>query len=298
MKMHLIKKLYKNLRYFYLGRFFTIEEVIRKRFKWTVKRNVDLKNPQLFSEKLQWLKLNWDNPIAKKCADKYEVRKIVEDIIGSEYLNDLYGVYDSVDEINLEKLPNSFVLKATHGSDSNIICRDKKEKNWNKEYRKMKKWFNRNIYWITGEWVYKDIKPRIISERYLENENSKELYDYKFYCFNGTPMYCQVIKERNTGSTIDFFDTEWNHMEFTGLKKRPQSKYKIKKPQKYNEMLELAKKLSNSFPFVRVDFYYVNNKIYFGELTFFPKSGFGEFNPPEWNEKLGNLIELPEKNLS
>src|SRR5699024_11859110 len=102
-------------------------------------------------------------------------------IIGSDCLYFFYGFYDTVDEINLEKLLNSCVLKARHGSDSNIICRDKKEKNWNKEYRKMKKWFNRNIYWITGEWVYKDIKPRIICERYLENENSKELYDYKFY---------------------------------------------------------------------------------------------------------------------
>src|SRR5699024_891155 len=220
--------------------------------------------------------------------------KYISQLIGSEYPNELYYVYESVEDINVKDLPESFVLKATHSSGQNFVCDNKYEVNWTKKLKEVQIWLETNYFWQTREWVYKDIKPRIICERYLsEGDNSTSLTDYKFYCFNGEPMYCQVIKERESGGTIDFFDSEWNHMKFTGLQKMPHSTEIIPKPDKLQEMLDISKKLSKTFPFVRVDFYYVNGKVYFGELTFFPRSGFGAFDPPEWNIKMGDLLNLP-----
>lgn len=287
--------LYDRLKELYFKRF-SDEGLIRKRFKKKVGRGVNLENPKEFNDKLQWLKLYWYDPIATQSADKYEVRKIVENRIGDEYLNELIDVYESVDEINVDELPESFVLKGTHASGYNIICKDKNKMNWKLEFNKMKRWLHNNYYWRTREWVYKDIKPRIICERLLiGNDNNLSLTDYKIYCFNGQPTYCQVIRDRDSSGTIDFFDTEWNHMNFTGLQNMPNSTEKIMKPDRYSEMLNLANKLSRGFPFVRVDFYYVQGDIFFGELTFFPAGGFGTFNPPVWNGKIGELLDLPQK---
>lgn len=290
------KNFYDRLKQFYYKYLISDEKLIRRQFKKRVGREVELESPINFGDKLQWLKLNWYDPLAVKCADKYEVRKIVSEKIGSEYLNDLLGVYESVEEINLDKLPKSFVLKGTHGSGFNIICKDKDSMDWELEFNKMKQWLNTNYYWSKREWVYKDIKPRIICEKYMtDDENTNTLADYKFYCFNGIPWYCQVIRGRGLNETIDFFDMDWNHMPFVGMRKLPNSPERIIKPEKYNEMIELAKSLSSGFPFVRVDFYYVNNRIYFGELTFFPTSGMGKFYPEEWNRKIGELLVLPPK---
>src|SRR5699024_3533309 len=258
-------------------------------------RKVNFKNPQRFTEKIQWLKVFWYDWFATKCADKYDVRDIIKENIGSQYLNELYAVYESVDEIEVEKLPESFVLQATHSYEQNFVCKNKNHINWDKQLKECKKWLKTNYFWKNREWVYKDIKPRIICEKFLNEDNASSLTDYKFYCFNGVPMYCQVINDRYDGGTIDFFDTEWNHMEFTGLQNMPHANKKIKKPEKYNQMLEISRELSQRFPFVRVDFFYVNKKIYFGELTFFPRSGFGEFRPLEWDQSIGELLELPPK---
>src|SRR5699024_2022112 len=258
-------------------------------------RKVNFKNPVRFTEKIQWLKVFWYDSFATKCADKYEVRNIVKENIGVEYLNELYGVYDSIDEIELDKLPKSFVLKATHSSGQNYVCKDKNNTDWDKQLKNCESWLETNYFWKNREWVYKNIKPRIICEKFLQENKTSSLTDYKIYCFNGVPMYCQVINDRADGGTIDFFDTEWNHMEFTGLQEMPHAYKEIKKPEKYDEMLEISKVLSKDFPFVRVDFFYVNKKIYFGELTFFPRSGFGEFRPLEWDQSIGELLELPSK---
>ncbi|GFZ79957.1 glycosyl transferase [Compostibacillus humi] len=292
-KSSMIGSIYKDIRYFYY-KSLSSKQVINRRFISKNNRKPNLQNPSTFNEKLQWLKLNWYSPNAVKCADKYEVRNYVKEKIGDQYLNELYGVYNSVDEINIDQLPKAFVLKATHGSGSILICKDKNKEDWNKNFKMMRKWLKRNIYWYTREWVYKDIQPRIICEKYLEEIDTKELTDYKLYCFNGKPTYCQVIKGRNSKKTIDFFDTNWNHMGFNGLQRAPHYPQEIPKPEKYEKMLKLAKKLSEDFPFVRVDLYYVNQKIYFGELTFFPMSGFGAFNPIEWDKKMGDLLELPK----
>lgn len=273
--------------------------MIEKIFKKEMGRSVNLDNPREFSDKIQWLKLNWYDPFASKCADKYEVRGIIEKMLGDELLNELYGVYESVEDIDISKLPNSFVLKGTHGSGYNLVCHDKNDMNWNKEFQKMKRWLRSNYFWKYREWVYKDLKPRIICEKYLvEDEFNPGLTDYKFYCFNGEPLYCQVISDRDTGGTIDFFDTNWNHMEFRGLQNWPNSEREIPKPKHYDDMISYAKTLSKTFPFVRVDFYYVNNKIYFGELTFFPRSGYGSFFPKKWNVKLGGKLKLPPEKIN
>ena len=288
--------LYDKLKMFYYKNLISDEKLIRKKFKKRLGREVEFEDPVDFSDKLQWLKLNWYDPLATTASDKYGVRKMVADQIGNQYLNDLLGVYESVDEIELDKLPTSFVLKGTHGSGFNLICKDKDKIDWDLEFKKMKRWLKTNYYFEKREWVYKDIKPRIICEKFLsDNKKNMALDDYKFYCFNGMPHYCQVIRGRGQRETIDFFDMQWRHMPFVGMRKLPNSNEEIKKPLKYGEMIQLAKKLSARFPFVRVDFYYVENHIYFGELTFFPTSGMGEFHPKEWNQKIGELLVLPKK---
>lgn len=288
---------YIRLRESYFRYLFSDKSFIRHRFKKTMGYKINLDKPRKFTEKLQWLKLYWYDPLAEKCADKFEVRKVVEEKVGSHILNEIYGVYDSIEQIDIHKLPQAFVLKATHSSGQNFVCRDKSRIDWAKQSKVLNRWLKTNYYWGSREWVYKDLKPRIICEKLLIESNDYEsLTDYKIYCFNGIPKYCQVIKDREQGDgTIDFFDVNWNNMGFSGLRKAPNSIENINRPEKFEEMIEISKILSREFPFVRVDFYYVNNKIYFGELTFFPNSGLGEFTPSEWDERLGELIELPKQ---
>jgi len=265
---------------------------------WQFKRHLgyemDWQDPVTFNQKLQWLKVNWHDSLATQCADKYEVRNFVSNKTNYSILNEVYGIYDNVHQIDLKKLPKSFILKATHSSGMNFVCTDKNKVNWKKKFKEMNLWLSTNYYNGNREWVYKDIKPRIICEKLLTNENMdfKSLDDYKFYCFNGVPHYCQVIRGRGENETIDFFDMDWNHMPFTGMRPLPNSKEKILKPFKYEKMIELSTQLSKDFPFVRVDFYYVNEEIVFGEMTFFPTSGMGQFYPSKWNTIMGELLNL------
>lgn len=291
-----IVRIYDKIKKFYYLHLISDEQVIKKRFKQRLGREVNLKSPATFADKQQWLKLNWYDPLATKCADKYEVREIIKEKIGEEYLNEIIAIYESVNEIDINKLPDKFVLKGTHGSGFNIICKDKSKMNWDEEFNKMRRWLRTNYYLQNREWVYKDQKPRIICEKFLaEDDEINNLTDYKFFCFSGRPFYCQVIRGRGENETIDFYDLDWNHMPFNGLRKFPMSTNKFDKPKEYEKMIELATNLAEGFPFVRVDFYYVKEEIIFGELTFFPLSGIGEFTPDEWNYKIGQLIDLPVK---
>lgn len=262
-----------------------------------MKKKLNLDNPKTFNEKLQWLKLYDRNPLYTKLVDKYEVRKYIAEKIGEEYLIPLIGVWDKFDDIDFSELPNQFVLKCTHDSGGIVICKDKSNFDIEKARKKLNMRLKRNYYYRGREWPYKNVKPRIICEKYMMDESGTSLTDYKFYCFLGEPKYCQVIRDRNTNETIDFYDLNWNLMDFTGLhvpnNPYPHAKVKYKKPEQYEKMIEIAKKLSKDFPFVRVDLYLIQNKIYFGELTFYPLSGFGVFDPPEWNIKMGELIKLP-----
>lgn len=283
---------YDKFKEFYFRNFFTDESFIKKRFKNRLGRDVDLLNPIKYNDKLQWLKLNWYDSLAIKCADKYAVRTFVQECIGSQYLNDLLGVYESVDEINLDKLPKSFVLKGTHGSGFNIICEDKNKKDWKAEYTKMKRWLRNNYYWRNREWVYKDITPRIICEKFLKDENGKPPMDYKIFCFHGEPRLIQVDVDRFGYHKSNFYNTDWEYQDIE-IKNPSDKSIQIQRPNTLNEMLMLSKNLSSYFPHVRVDFYEVKGKVIFGELTFFHHSGMGEFRPEKFEEEMGSYLHIP-----
>ena len=258
---------------------------------------LNLRNPQTFSEKLQWLKLYNHNPEYTKMVDKLAVKDYVSKIIGEEYIIPTLGVWDKPEDIDYDKMPNKFVLKTTHGGGNSgvIICRDKASFNRVQAIDKLNKSLSSDIYKIFREWPYKHVPKRIIAEKYIDPEPySKDLLDYKFFCFNGEPKYCQVISGRGTQMCIDFFDNNWNHQPFHEPKNFLYATVELEKPENYDKMWQLASMLSKDKPFSRIDFYDVNGKIYFGEITFFPTSGMGGFNPNEWDRVFGDLIILPK----
>lgn len=257
-------------------------------------KKLNLDSPVTFSEKLQWLKLHNRNPEYTVMVDKYRVREYIAEKLGEEYLIPLLGVWDDPDDIDFDALPNQFVLKCNHNSGLGMcICKDKSKLNIQKVKADLRKGLRQDYYLTGREWPYKNVPKKIIAEKYMDDGTGSDLRDYKFFCFGGKPQYCQVISNRSTKETIDFFDTEWNHQEFTGLSSFLQFSEEIKQPQSYKEMQGLAGKLSQRIPFVRIDFYEIKGKPYFGEITFYPASGFGVFTPNKWNVILGKQIELP-----
>ena len=259
---------------------------------------MDFKNPVKFNEKLQWLKLHDHKSQYIKMVDKYEAKKYVAEIIGDEYIIPTIGVWDSVDDIDFNSLPDQFVLKCTHDSGGLVICKDKKLLNFEEAKQKIKKSMASNYYNVGKEWPYKYVKRRIIAEQYVAVDNH-DLTDYKFYCFGGEPKYCQVINDRSTKETIDFFDTEWNHQEFVGLNtKAGNAEHIPERPMNLKLMLKLASSLSEGISFSRIDLYEIGRKCYFGEITFFPASGFGKFTPEEFDDYLGSLVHLTNYNNS
>ena len=263
------------------------------KFKYKMGHFLNLENPQTFNEKLQWLKLYNRKPEYTIMVDKHEVKKYVADIIGEEYIIPTLGVWNHFDEIDFDKLPNQFVLKCTHDSGGLVICKDKNKLDLKAAKQKIEKSLKQNYYWFGREWPYKDVKPRIIAEKYMIDESGYELKDYKFFCFNGEPKMMFIATDRGSDTKFDFYDIDFNHLPFTNG--HPNANKKIKRPKNYSKMLALAAKLSFGIPHVRVDFYNINGKIYFGELTFFHWSGLVPFEPEEWDYKLGNWLKLPEK---
>lgn len=261
-------------------------------------RKLNLKNPKRFTEKLQIYKLNYRNPAMLRCTDKYEVRSYIEEKGLGEYLIPLIGVYNSVDEIDFNSLPHQFVVKSTDGGGGNqvFLCKDKGSISESEFKEKLDSWMTaRKVKKQAGrEWAYEnDYSRRIIIEELIgEKSLEEELSDYKFYCFNGEPHYCQLIQDRSTKETIDFYDMDWNHMPFYGLNPLhgPAAK-PAAKPAAFEQMKVISKKLSKGYPFVRVDLYAVEEGVFFGELTFYPASGYGHFTPDEWDEKLGDLFD-------
>ena len=264
-------------------------------FRVRMKKKLDLKNPKTFNEKLNWLKLYDRKDIYTTMVDKYEVKKYIAEKIGEEYIIPTLGVWDRFDEIDFDSLPNQFVLKCTHDSGGLAICKNKADFDKEKARQKIEKSLSRNFFWHSREWPYKNVKPRIIAEQYMEDSETSELRDYKFMCFNGEAKCSFVCSDRFTedGLHVTFFDREWNVMPFE--RHYPHRKDGIKKPENYDKMLGLAEKLAQNIPFVRVDFYEVEGRIYFGELTFFPGAGLEEFTPEEWDYTLGSWIKLPQK---
>jgi len=253
----------------------------------------NIKNPQTFSEKQQWLKLYYHNPLMIQCADKIEVRNFITAKGYAHILNKVLATYTSIKEFNVNVLPNKFVLKASHGSGWNLIVKDKTTVNWFVWKKIMNSWLKNNIFWPGREWPYKHMKQRIVCEAYLEDESGL-LMDYKVFCFNGTPTFIQANKGRDTKKHAqNFYDKNWELLPF-GKDLTPLPEVHIPKPVSLDKMVTIASDLSQDFPFVRVDFYEVNGNPIFGELTFFPKSGLPDFIPIEYDIKIGKMLNLPK----
>lgn len=257
------------------------------------KRLCDFKNPKTYNEKLNWLKVNYKNPLYTKLVDKYEVKEYVAEIIGDEYIIPTLGVWNSFDEIDFDKLPNQFVLKCTHDSEGLVICKDKSKLDKAEAKAKIEAAMGFNFFYIGREWPYKDVKPRIIAEAYMEDHVDGELRDYKFFCFDGEPKAMFVASGRSQGATkFDYFDLSFNRLDIK--QHYPNTQGQVRKPETFDKMVELSKVLSKDMPHVRVDFYEVDGKLYFGELTFFHFSGFMPFEPSKWDEIFGDWLKLPK----
>lgn len=263
-------------------------------FKRVMGETLELDNPITFNQKIQWLKLFDTTPEKTQLSDKYLVREWVKGKIGDKYLTKLYGVWDNFDDIDFDSLPDKFVLKANHGCAFNFIVPDKSEMDRSDARYKFASWLKFNYAFRGLEPQYCNIKPLIIAEEYLENDG-KDLYDYKIWCFDGKPTYIQFIRERNHGGIkMAFFDTEWNKMPF--VYNYPRIESDVEKPENLDEMLDIAKTLCEGFCYVCVDLYHLNdNSIKFGEMTFTRANGTCRWTPPEYNEIIGSMIKLPEK---
>ncbi len=258
------------------------------------KPNID--NPTTFNEKLQWLKLYYHNPIITICADKYKVKKYVSDKIGVQYVVPLIAVYDKPENIDFDKLPHQFVLKTTWGCGNNLIVKDKTKLNKGETIKLFNKWLNikKNHYYLSFEWGYKNIEPKIICEEYV-GELSDNLTCYKIFNFNAQPYLIQAVFDDKTDyETINYYDLDWNKLD---LKQNfPNNKNYMPKPKNLDKMLEISKTLAHEFShFVRVDLYEFGDKVLFSEFTFYSDNGMAKFNPPEWDKKLGDLLTLPDK---
>lgn len=255
---------------------------------------IDFKNPKTFNEKLNWLKLYYRRPDLITLVDKYEVKKYIADKIGEQHVIPTLGVWDKFEDINFNEFPNQFVLKCTHDSGGLVVCKDKSKLNLKEVKAKIEKSLTNNYYLWTREWPYKGVKPRIIAEKYMEDQETGELRDYKFFCFNGEPKLMFVASERGLKNTkFDFYDMQFHHMNI--VQHYPNSEYSIEKPEHFEKMVMLAEKLSAGFPHVRVDFYEANGQVYFGEMTFYHFGAIVPFETEEWDKKIGDWLVLPDK---
>lgn len=274
------------------------ETYLKIKYRLIMEKKLDLSNPKTFNEKLQWLKLYDRKQEYTQMVDKYEVRKYISKILGEEYLIPLIGVYDNPKEIDFNALPNKFVIKCTHDSGTAIICKDKNKLDIKSIKRKLKKYLKRKYYYVHREWPYKNIKPRIIIEEYIEDSIVGELRDYKIYAFNGKCNYIMLCYDRIKENTkFIYYDKNWNiqkELSTDGIK-YGDSIQNIK-PKNLDKMFEFASILSKEIPFVRVDFYEANEKLYFGELTFYPSAGFDTTRTNKCSEILNKSLKLEELN--
>ena len=280
-KSHLLKflpdKLYISLKYFLVFH-----------------KSIDLKNPKTFNEKLNWLKLYDRKDKYITMVDKYLAKNYIAKIVGEKYIIPTLGVYDKFDDIDFDSLPNQFVLKTNHDCGGVVICRDKSKFNIKEARKFLNKHLKSNYYFDNREWPYKNIKRKILVEKYMEDSKSKDLKDYKFFCFDGDVKYMFVAIDRGSHKTkFNFYDMDFN---LQNIKQHyPNDKHNIDKPINFNIMKELASKLSKGIPHLRVDFYEINGKVYVGELTFSHFGGFVPFEPNEWDLKLGSFINIEKR---
>lgn len=294
-KNRLIFNTYMWARRQFFSLLYTISPVVASKhlYRRAVGKKLNLENPRDFNEKLQWLKLYWRDPLITRCADKYEVRDYVKSCGCEEILNELYGVYDEVSEIDWDALPSKFALKCTHGCGSNIICDDKQKLDKEQVFNQLSKWMKTRYDRLGAELHYKNIKPRIICERYIETDDGFLPNDYKIHCFNGKPRLVQVCTERSTGVKRVFLDLNWEKLD---IAKDGEAAAQIpKKPECFEKMLKYSERLAQPFPFVRVDFYNANGKPILGEMTFTPIACIARCYTEEGLKWLGDMLELPER---
>lgn len=267
---------------------------LRYQYRRVFGRPLDLDNPKRFTEKIQWLKLHDRKPIYHKLVDKFEVKQIVSEIIGEEYIIKTLGVWNSYDDIDISTLPQQFVIKCTHDSASITICLDKNSFHKQAHSWKYNSMFMKRDYYHfeNKQWAYKGIQPRIIAEEYIEDDRFESLSDYKLYCFNGVARCVYVTVNRFSALSVSMYDMEWNKMPFEHI--HPGRGEFIEKPKNLHLMKELAEKIARFIdnPFVRVDFYEAKSRVYFGEVTFYPEGGMCYFKPDEWDYVLGDWIDL------
>ena len=262
-------------------------------FRISTGKKLNLKEPKTFNEKLMWLKLYDNNELVVKCADKYEVRKYVEDLGYKNLLPKLYGIYEQSEDIEWSKFPKKFAIKCTHGCGFNIICDDKSKLNINEANEKLKKWLKTRYVFEALESQYDKMIPRIICEEYIETKDGVLPNDYKIYCFNGKPKLTLVCTERAKEVKMKFMDLKWKEMNI-GNPDFLSDEYP-NKPESYDEMLKIAERLSKPFPFVRVDFYDLNGKPILGEMTFTPAGCAARYYNENGLNMLGSMIKLSEK---
>ena len=300
--MNFYKKIIRNkqLRFKILSalRFVPDETMIKLQYRIKTGRKLNLKNPKRFSEKIQWYKLYYRDPVMMQCADKYKVREFVKARGLGHILNELYAKFDSPDDISLDDLPDKIAMKLSNGSGTNLLCADKYKLDLEKVKNNFRSFCAQSNAAAGREWVYNvDEKPVIVAEKFLEDPDQKGgIYDYKFICFNGVPYYVVCDIERFVNHRRNIYDIEWNDLHVSS--DCPCSEVAIPKPGKLEEMVEIAKTLARDFPAVRVDLYMIQEKIYFGELTFFPWSGYVIYTPDEFDFEAGEKFILPEATKS
>lgn len=285
----------KRKLFFVLARSFLIRNLpdriyLLLLYRIRMDRRLDLRHPRAFTEKIQWLKLNWRHDILTKCADKLEARKFVKERIGPELLKELYGVYEKPEDIDINKLPEAFVLKVNNSCKQNIFCNNKSHLDWNNTIVLLTKYLKNHHHCYYREWAYKNITPRIICEEHL-TKNNETLYEYGFYCYDGVPCLVEINECEPGVERVNMFDIDLNLLENKyGNPPLPQP---VTKSPQYEKMLEYAKVLSRGFPFVRVDLICVRNRIYFGEMTFYPLAGLCKLDPVSFDDYLGSFLRLP-----
>ncbi len=272
------------------------EEWLKKAFRLYMKKELNLDDPKTYCEKLQWLKLYDRNPAYNKMVDKYEVKKYVDSVLGEGHTIPAYGVWDSFDEIDFDSLPDQFVLKCTHDSGGSVVCRDKASFDIKAARKRLNPRLQRNFYKVGRQWVYKDVKPRILAEQYIPTLGNKDSVEYNLTCFDGRVgliTICRGIPHRTYADrTKDNYDRDFNYLPFYAFYKNT---HPIEKPKEMDEIIRISEALSQGIPQVRVDTYVIDGTVYFGEMTFYTLNGFIVFTPEEWDRKLGDMIRLPEK---
>lgn len=257
----------------------------------------DLRHPKTFNEKLQWLKLYDRRPEYSKMVDKYEVKKYIAETVGEEYVVPTLGVWDSADDIDFDALPDQFVIKCTHDSASVIICKNKSEFDAESARARLYECLKKTQFGYGREWPYKNVKPRIIAEQYLVDESGVELKDYKIFCFNGRAKCVDLHFNRFCGHKQNHYDLDWNPLDFSFSSVPNDYSIDFNIPKNFDKMCKISEELSSKIPFLRVDFYSIYDRIYVGELTFFPGSGYLAFKPEEWDYTFGSWIKLPKKKI-